>query len=154
MEVISQGQYTAPAERFCMWVFSIVHGLMLVVLAMGMFLADAALRLMPGDTHHTHDNVDAAGKAAGVILIVSLLYSTFVPVARRRLDLISLAGSFVTTAILILMGLVLWKVAGMPLIQGTLLVVPYLLFGLAPGLTGWRTAEPEWMRRFPPSTRE
>jgi hypothetical protein len=137
-----------------MWVFSIVHGLMLAVLAISMSLADAALRLMPGDTHHTHDNFDAAGQAVGVILIVSLLYSTFVPVARRRLDLISLAGSFVTTGSLILVGLLLWKVAGMPLIQIAWLVVPYLLFGLLPGLIGWRLAEPEWMRRFPPATRE
>ncbi len=154
MGVASQGKYIAPAERFCLWVFSIVHGLMLAVLAISMFLADAALRLMPGDAHHTHDNFDASGQAVGVILIVSLLYSTFVPVARRRLDLKALAGSFVTTGSLILMGLLLWKVAGMPLIQIAWLVVPYLLFGLLPGLTGWRTAEPEWMRRFPPSTRE
>ncbi len=154
MGVPSQGKYIAPAERFWMWVFSVFHGLMLAVLVMGMFIVDVAIRLTPWDTHHTHDNVDAAGKASGVILIVSLLYSTLVPVARRRLDLISLAGSFATTAILIVMGLVLWKVAGMPLIQTVWLVVPYLLFGMAPGLLGRCMAEPEWMRRFPPARRE
>jgi hypothetical protein len=133
-----------------MWVFSVVHGLMLSGLAVGMALMTAALRVVPGNSpSSSQDPIDVVGRVLGSVMFGSLLYSVFAPWARRRLDLISLAGSFVTTASLVAMGVLLW-ISKVPLAQTSWVVVPYLLFGLAPGLIGWRTAEPAWMRRFPP----
>jgi hypothetical protein len=130
-----------------------VHGLLLILLLAGMFLVNGALHVMAGGGHDLQRDKDSLGQTVGIALALSLFYSVAVPWVRRRLDAASLTGSFVTTTCLVLVGLLLWRDARVPPAESAGLVVTYLLFGLAPGLIGWRASEPAWMRRFPPTKR-